>query len=503
MKFSLFIISYILVVIESKDLYETLGVTKSASTQEIKQAYKKLAREWHPDKNSDPSAADVFTKINEAYEVSSYKEKRAAYDNFGHTAGHQEPQRHGFHYGGFQTFDEFFGGGGGFRFNHYGNKDSVIGKYTITLRKYESIIVPESHFKPCFIYVYSDFCFNCMRVEPLIEKILVELDNIGLCVGTFHARDSSSLTSHLRIHNVPSILSIVNGRPSFFNDHLSMQILRNYVRGLFPKSTLTKITDTNYEKFLSGYSDNRIRGIFFSPKNEPSTRLLAPAFYYQERVAFGFVCTHSNEAIILLNKLNINRNRDTLLLFNEDATNPVASVTMQQLSRKTVDELIDSNLYLQLPRLSSQSLFDKLCPEESRRKSRRLCVVLVTKKANEHDNHRALFRQFAVDSKFPQERVRFTYMYEDTQEKFIKALTMGNKTRSNDVLEVAILWKMDTKRINYEFLEYGWNIRENSIGLSRNSLNARLHELLENNGYLMYKVVVPEVYNEHALVCIL
>ena len=67
----------------SKSLYDTLGVSESASESEIKKAYRKLARQYHPDVNKSPEAEEKFKEINAAYEVLSDKEKKAQYDRFG------------------------------------------------------------------------------------------------------------------------------------------------------------------------------------------------------------------------------------------------------------------------------------------------------------------------------------------------------------------------------------------------------------------------------------
>jgi len=69
-----------------RDYYDVLGVRRDASAEEIRRAYRRLARQYHPDVNKDPEAEERFKEINEAYEVLSDEQRRAAYDRFGHAA---------------------------------------------------------------------------------------------------------------------------------------------------------------------------------------------------------------------------------------------------------------------------------------------------------------------------------------------------------------------------------------------------------------------------------
>ena len=104
---------------DKKDYYEVLGVSKNASDAEIKSAFRKLAKKYHPDVSKEPNAAEKFKECQEAYAVLSDPQKRKQYDQFGHAAF----SNGGSGMGGFSNFDfgdmsdifdDIFGGLGGF-----------------------------------------------------------------------------------------------------------------------------------------------------------------------------------------------------------------------------------------------------------------------------------------------------------------------------------------------------------------------------------------------------
>ena len=99
----------------ARDYYEVLGVDKNATEDDIKKAYRRLARKYHPDLNKDdPSAGEKFKEINEAYQTLSDADKRSQYDQVGHDA-YEQAQKGGAGAGGFGGFGgQGFGGFGGF-----------------------------------------------------------------------------------------------------------------------------------------------------------------------------------------------------------------------------------------------------------------------------------------------------------------------------------------------------------------------------------------------------
>src|SRR5574344_2633151 len=105
---------------DKKDYYEVLGIEKNASKDDIKSAFRKLAKKYHPDVSKEPDAEEKFKEAQEAYAVLSDDDKRRQYDQFGHAAFNGQGGAGGF--SGFDAsdfdfgdiFDNIFGGFGGF-----------------------------------------------------------------------------------------------------------------------------------------------------------------------------------------------------------------------------------------------------------------------------------------------------------------------------------------------------------------------------------------------------
>lgn len=129
-----------------RDFYEVLGVSKSADAAEIKKAFRKLAMKYHPDRNPDDKSAEAkFKEVNEAYEVLSDEQKRAAYDRYGHAGVDPNAGGGGFHAGaGGASFSDIFGDvfgdifGGGGRAGGRNNRGSDL-RYTLELDLEEAV----------------------------------------------------------------------------------------------------------------------------------------------------------------------------------------------------------------------------------------------------------------------------------------------------------------------------------------------------------------------------
>lgn len=98
---------------EKRDYYEVLGLTKGASSEEIKKAYRSLAKKYHPDVSKEPNAEEKFKEVQEAYDVLNDPQKKSQYDQFGHAGANGDP----------------FGGFGGFNGQGFGGFEDIINSF--------------------------------------------------------------------------------------------------------------------------------------------------------------------------------------------------------------------------------------------------------------------------------------------------------------------------------------------------------------------------------------
>ena len=152
-----------------RDYYEVLGVEKTATDDELKKAYRKLSKKYHPDINKEPDAEDKFKEISEAFEVLSDSQKRAAYDQYGHASTDPNFGAGGFgggfgdfggggSFGGFEDiFESFFGGGSGRSSNPNAPRQGADLQYTLDLTFNEAIFGLEKNIR----YNREDDCTTC------------------------------------------------------------------------------------------------------------------------------------------------------------------------------------------------------------------------------------------------------------------------------------------------------------------------------------------------------
>jgi len=168
-----------------RDYYEVLGIERNASDEDIKKAFRKLAFQYHPDKNHDSGAAEQFKEINEAYQVLGDPDKRSAYDRFGHAGVNGAPFGgsggfEGFGFGGFgEIFESFFGGMSG-QASH-GPQRGVDLRYELKLSFEEAALGTEKEIK----IRRSEYCPDCKGSGA---KADTELMSCADCGGTGQMR---------------------------------------------------------------------------------------------------------------------------------------------------------------------------------------------------------------------------------------------------------------------------------------------------------------------------
>lgn len=491
MRVSKLFIIFLFVVIclaEEYNPYKILGVSRFASTQEIRKVYKKLAKEWHPDKTNDPEAQNKFVQIKQAYELLADTERRTRFDQMGIV---EDTYKERFDYSRFHSnpFDDLLHNS---YFNFQENDIAFFHRLSITSRQYDKIVIPKSRHAPYLILFYTDWCFSCLQTAPYFRKLMDYLEPLGVEFATVHTAAEPNLPRRMNVHSLPCLTTVIDENVYVFKETISSaQKIIEFLRHHLPYKLITTVTDNNLEQFLSGWEDNKVRALIFEPHTYVRLRYLITAYHFRHRVSFGFV--NSSD---LHRDFQVALDMDTVLLFNENISRPVASITMKEIPTQTLNNVISSNQYLALPRLSSQSVLESLCPCEWNKPRKRLCVVLVTTASDSHDLHRQSFRRYAQASPYSTERVRFAYIYHDKQAEFVNALIPEGEDIT-PLLSIVIIWRRDTSHVKYEWLPNKWEIEEN-LNDTVSKLETTISRLLKSSEALTYEALVTDLFDEHA-----
>uniref|UniRef100_A0A3P9D340 DnaJ homolog subfamily C member 16 n=1 Tax=Maylandia zebra TaxID=106582 RepID=A0A3P9D340_9CICH len=419
------------------DPYKILGVTKGASQAEIKKFYKRLAKEWHPDKNKDPGAEDMFIKITKSYEILSNEEKRANYDRYGQM---DDTQPYGnTHYGhrhdSFYFDESFFN----FPFNSKNHRDFADSKYTLHFNQYVNDVVPDSYKRPYLIKITSDWCFSCIHIEPVWKEVVQEMESLGVGVGVVDVGYERRLANHLGAHRTPSILGVINGKVTFFHYAVAKEHLRQFVEELLPQRLVERVTDKNDLQFLNSWHE--------------------------------------------LNKPHV-------LLFDQVPAVPLL-YKAKGMKKQIIDEFMSNNKFLLAPRLVNQKLFDELCPVKQFHRRRKYCVLLITGDEEIFSFGNQAFLSFASTN--TREVVRFAYVYQRLQQPLCDILTQ-NKDSVQSQPQVVILERRNAAGKAFFKPVTAWNGSEED----KQCLQEELERLQKDPSILIHDAMLPELNNEFA-----
>ncbi|CAF0926373.1 unnamed protein product, partial [Brachionus calyciflorus] len=510
--------------------YQVLGVSRNADEKQIRDAYRKSAKHWHPDRNKSPDAHEKFMQINKAYEILSDAERRSLYDDYGTTNEPRHAGGGGFHresydnfFRDFDPFEGFFGGGFGFNQKRQSRKNP---EEEVNKRLYEDTIFPNSHIKPYLIYTYTEFCFSCIQVESIWQVLKQEVKNIGFGVGHSDASWNRELSKLLEIRTVPSIVAVINGRISHFRGDYNLKELREFIRSLLPSRLVTEINQNNFNTTLkNALNDNKVFSVFISSSSQITLRYQMPCFQMVKNIK----CTsiRINRASqefkdYLAKNYKIPSDLDKqeiLILFKEkiidsddkddkEVHRPYLIQASSELAYNFILQSFESNKNLILPRISSSSKFFDICPQWSEfdtDSKNVLCCIIIsnsdTKKpsilfdTNIKDN---LIKKLQSDRFFRNSNIQLTYIYSNIQNKFIEKISKNSNNRQKmDTLgfldeKIVVLKRLDEKYAMFDIIDDISLSDSNLLDLLKMSLSMFKNDAKQ----LKYKMTLPSFYEE-------
>uniref|UniRef100_A0A663LRL0 DnaJ homolog subfamily C member 10 n=1 Tax=Athene cunicularia TaxID=194338 RepID=A0A663LRL0_ATHCN len=230
----LVLVCVIVLVCTAQDYYSLLGVTKEASSREIRQAFKKLALKLHPDKNqNDPNAHENFLKINRAYEVLKDEDLRKKYDKYGEKG--LEDQQQGGRYESWHFYRYDFG--------IYDDDPEII---TLDRGEFDAAV---NSGELWFVNFYSPRCSHCHDLAPTWREFAKEMDGV-IRIGAVNCGDNRMLCRIKGINSYPSLYVFKTGMVS-----------DKTFRSTFRKIEIWKITELWAGNFVNAIETSFASGV--------------------------------------------------------------------------------------------------------------------------------------------------------------------------------------------------------------------------------------------------
>uniref|UniRef100_A0A3B4G111 DnaJ homolog subfamily C member 10 n=1 Tax=Pundamilia nyererei TaxID=303518 RepID=A0A3B4G111_9CICH len=264
---------------EGQDYYELLGVSREATTKEIRRAFKQLALTMHPDKNpGDPSAHEKFLQVNRAYEVLKDEDLRKKYDKYGEK-GLDEQQGGRYESWNYYRYD-------------FGIYDDDLEIITLDSGDFEAAV---NSGEIWFINFYFPRCSHCHQLAPTWRDFAKEMDGV-IRIGAVNCGDNNHLCRRKGINSYPSLYIYRSGqRPEKFNGERNRDNLVRFSMQ-FITTTITQLWQANFVLIESAFSSGLGWLITFCSDSGGNT-CAQSAFFFDGLVKVGWMDCTADEQI--------------------------------------------------------------------------------------------------------------------------------------------------------------------------------------------------------------
>lgn len=311
----------------AEDFYKLLGIQQSASTKEIRQAFKKLAITMHPDKNlDDPEAHDKFLKINRAYEVLKDEELRKKYDLHGED-GLKDDFHGGNKYESWKFYQEEFG--------LYDDDKEII---TLSRSDFEQSV--DGTNDVWFINYYSPHCGHCHELAPTWREVARELEGV-IRIGAINCEDDWQLCRMQGIRSYPTLM-MYPMREQYHGERTTKQLVKHALKMV--KSHVFELWSGNFDSTIKEENKGRPWLITFCGDGGDclsTTARIKLAAILEDLVNVGTLSCHQNEDVC--GKLGVEHGTyfyqpEKVL---KDEGNKISSLNAQEIAHQVLSWLPD------------------------------------------------------------------------------------------------------------------------------------------------------------------